>query len=231
MNKMTLAGIMMAVTVLATGCKKDVDGDGKGPAQEAGAAIDNAGQTVATETKEATAEAAAATERAGERVEAATERAGERIEAAGAEVKQETRRHRACRRACGSRHRTRRRTHRSRRRRSEAGNQGSRRRSRRCCRPCPGRHRQSRGTCRREDARRQVIPSSATVNGGPSGPPFIVYAFFCLAIQPSTSSPSTSSGTEPAPSTRSWKAGSENLSPSSLRAFSRSSTMRSMPIM
>ena len=63
MNKMTLAGIMMAVTVLATGCKKDVDGDGKGPAQEAGAAIDNAGQTVATETKEATAEAAAATER------------------------------------------------------------------------------------------------------------------------------------------------------------------------
>ena len=80
MNKMTLAGIMMAVTVLATGCKKDVDGDGKGPAQEAGAAIDNAGQTVANETKEAAAEVGAAADRAQDATGRALERAGEKMQ-------------------------------------------------------------------------------------------------------------------------------------------------------
>gem|GEM_PF-6516772 len=54
---------------------------------------------------------------------------------------------------------------------------------------------------------------------------------FSFAIHWSTSWPSTSSGTEPLLRTMSWKPGSENLSPSSALAFSRSSTMRSMPIM
>lgn len=91
MNKVTMAGILMAVTVMATGCKKTDNADTMGPAQEAGAAIDNAGAKVAEETREGVQAADAAAERAGERVEAAAERADENLERAGAEVRQETR--------------------------------------------------------------------------------------------------------------------------------------------
>lgn len=83
-----LSAVMLSVAVLATGCNKK---DDMGPAQEAGAAIDNAGRTVADETREGVAAADAAAERAGERVEAAADRAGDRIDNATAEVRQETR--------------------------------------------------------------------------------------------------------------------------------------------
>lgn len=102
----TLSGIMLAVAVLVTGCNKS---DNMGPAQEAGKAVDDAGRTVANETREGVAAADAAAERtgdrveaaadrtearldaAGERAEAAADRAGDRVQAAGAEVRQESR--------------------------------------------------------------------------------------------------------------------------------------------
>lgn len=101
MNKTTISALMLAVAVLATGCKKADNDPSTGPAQEAGAAIDNAGAKVAEETKEAGAAVGAATERAAENVDAATERAAanidqatdkaaENLKEAGAEVRQES---------------------------------------------------------------------------------------------------------------------------------------------
>ena len=100
MNKATISALMIAVAVLATRCKKDAD-PSTGPAQEAGAAIDNAGAEVAQETKEAgaaienSAERAAenvdqATDRAAANIDQATDKAAENLKEAGAEVRQET---------------------------------------------------------------------------------------------------------------------------------------------
>lgn len=100
MNKTTISALMLAVAVLATGCKKDAD-PSTGPAQEAGKAIDNAGAKVAEETKEGAATVGAATERAAENVDQATDRAAanidqatdkaaENLKEAGAEVRQES---------------------------------------------------------------------------------------------------------------------------------------------
>lgn len=90
MNKTTLTGIMLAIAVLATGCS-DRDRDGRGPAEEAGKAVDDAGATVARETEQGVERADAAAERAAENVDQAAERAEANIEQAGAEVRQETR--------------------------------------------------------------------------------------------------------------------------------------------
>ena len=89
MKKTTISALMLAVAVLATGCKKDAD-PATGPAQEAGAAIDNAGAKVAEETKDAAAAVGTATERAAENVEQAADKAGENLKEAGAEIRQET---------------------------------------------------------------------------------------------------------------------------------------------
>jgi hypothetical protein len=101
MNKTTLTGIMLALAVLATGCS-DRDRDGRGPAEEAGKAVDDAGANVARETDQAVERADAAAERAAANVDAAAERAEANIEhaadhaeagveRAGAEVREETR--------------------------------------------------------------------------------------------------------------------------------------------
>ncbi|MGX4640521.1 hypothetical protein [Massilia sp. SYSU DXS3249] len=100
MNKATISALMIAVAVLATGCKKDAD-PSTGPAQEAGAAIDNAGAKVAEETKEAGAAIENSAERAAENVDQAADKAAANIDQAtdkaaanmreaGAEVRQET---------------------------------------------------------------------------------------------------------------------------------------------
>lgn len=90
MNKISISALMIAVAVMTTACKKD-DNPATGPAQEAGAAIDNAGAEVKQETKEAAATLEQSTERAAENVDQAAERAGDKLEQAGAEVRQETR--------------------------------------------------------------------------------------------------------------------------------------------
>lgn len=98
----SITAMMLALAVMATGCNKKDDNPNMGPAQEAGAAVDNATANAAQETREAAQNVENATENAAERVDAATDRAGERIEnaaeraeknleQAGAEVKQETR--------------------------------------------------------------------------------------------------------------------------------------------
>jgi hypothetical protein len=79
MKTTTISAILLAVAVLATGCKK-ADDPSMGPAQEAGKALDNAGAEVRQESREA----AAATEHA-------ADRAGDKMREAGAEVRQETR--------------------------------------------------------------------------------------------------------------------------------------------
>jgi PBP1b-binding outer membrane lipoprotein LpoB len=102
MNKTTISALMLAVAVLATGCKKADNDPSTGPAQEAGKAIDNTAANAAQETREATAATAAAADRAGDKIENAADRAGDKIEnaadranqnmkEAGAEVRQETR--------------------------------------------------------------------------------------------------------------------------------------------
>jgi hypothetical protein len=101
MKKTTISAIMLAVAVLATGCKKADNDPSTGPAQEAGKAIDNAGAKVAEETKEGAAAVGAATERAAENVDQATDKAAANVEhaaehakenmkEAGAEVRQES---------------------------------------------------------------------------------------------------------------------------------------------
>ena len=101
MKKTTISAIMLAVAVLATGCKKADNDPSTGPAQEAGKAIDNAGAKVAEETKEGAAAVGAATERAAENVDQATDKAAANIDhatdkaaanmrEAGAEVRQES---------------------------------------------------------------------------------------------------------------------------------------------
>ena len=101
MNKTTISALMLAVAVLATGCKKADNDPSTGPAQEAGAAIDNAGAQVAEETKEGAAAVGAATEQAAENIDQATDRAAANIDQAtdkaaanmreaGAEVRQES---------------------------------------------------------------------------------------------------------------------------------------------
>ena len=46
----TITALMLAVAVMATGCKKADDNPNMGPAQEAGAAVDNAAANAAQET-------------------------------------------------------------------------------------------------------------------------------------------------------------------------------------
>lgn len=78
MNKITISGILLAVAVMATGCKK-ADDPTMGPAQEAGKAVDQAGANVAAETREGV-----------QKADAAAERAEANVEKAGAEVRQES---------------------------------------------------------------------------------------------------------------------------------------------
>src|SRR5450830_1417650 len=102
MNKTTISALMLAVAVLATGCKKADNDPSTGPAQEAGKAIDQTGAAVADNAREGAAAVGQATERAAENVDKAAERAGDKIEnaaertgenlkEAGAEVRQESR--------------------------------------------------------------------------------------------------------------------------------------------
>ena len=49
----TITALMLAVAVMATGCKKADDNPNMGPAQEAGAAVDAAAANAAQETREA----------------------------------------------------------------------------------------------------------------------------------------------------------------------------------
>jgi hypothetical protein len=99
----SLSSILFAVAVLATGCHKaeTTDTNNMGPAQTAGKAVDDAGAKVATESREAAADANAAADRAGEKIDAATDRAAVKADAAadraganmreaGAEVRQES---------------------------------------------------------------------------------------------------------------------------------------------
>jgi len=101
MNKTTISALMLAVAVLATGCKKADNDPSTGPAQEAGKTIDNTAAAAAQNTREAGAAVGAATERAAVNADKAAERAGDKIEnaadranqnmkEAGAEVRQES---------------------------------------------------------------------------------------------------------------------------------------------
>jgi hypothetical protein len=102
MNKTTISALMLAVAVLATGCKKADNDPSTGPAQEAGKAIDNTAGAAAEEYQGSRGAVGAATERAAENVDKATDRAGDNVEnatdranqnmkEAGAEVRQESR--------------------------------------------------------------------------------------------------------------------------------------------
>ena len=91
MNKMMIPGIMLAVAVMATGCNRDTDNDGRGPAQEAGKALDDTGAAVGREAREGVENADRAAERAAENIDQATDRAAANAEHAAAEVREETR--------------------------------------------------------------------------------------------------------------------------------------------
>ena len=79
MKKITIPALMLAVAMVATGCKKADDNPNMGPAQEAGAAIDNAGANTAAAAREGAERVDAATDRAAANMENAAERAGQNI--------------------------------------------------------------------------------------------------------------------------------------------------------